>query len=127
MLYKEIPTTFTTGSTFSTVVQIGGYDNFVIEVPTFSASIATVSAACVLNVANTSTATEFRRVYIRYGDSTAVTHLALKTAYNVGGFFTTANEACNFKYARLELEDGGAASVAATNILSAKIHVIKNN
>ena len=115
--HKITPCTFTTGSTFSTVITLpGGYNFWAFGIQTFAVGLGTATANVYIQVSNSAATAGFRRVKLmgQYSAGSGIQDFEVPSS--TGNYIVVAPAILGWNYVRLEL------STIATNLINAEIH-----
>ena len=115
--HRITPCSFSTGSTFSTVITLpGGYNFWAFGIQTFAAGVGTATANVYVQVSNSAPTAGFRRVKFmgQYSGGSGLQDFEVPSS--LGNYICVAPSIIGWNYVRLEL------STVTTNLLSAEIH-----
>lgn len=122
MGYHVVKTaTIVTDSTFSSEVNIAGFNRIAIEVPTFDAGLSTDSANVYVNVAETEGGT-YRRLKDMGAYSSTSGIQDWEVPRTIGNYTVLCRPASGFHWMKLEVAQGATFNATSTAGLSCKVY-----
>jgi hypothetical protein len=108
-----IPATISTDVTFSTAIKIAGFNRIAIDVPDFANGVITATANVLVQVANTSTTSEFKNL-VTLGEYSAGAGILKWEVPSGSGSKIVDCPVVGFNYMRVELSNTATANVTFT-------------